>query len=61
MIDVAMRVAAVRANASSLAREMRREAEGCRQFAKRLSDRGLREALMDVADELNEMAEDIET
>ena len=53
--------AAIHARAHIVAQEARFEAQRCRRFASGLSNGDLRDAMEDIADELDEMAEDIET
>jgi hypothetical protein len=57
----AVSIARVHARANRVAQKARSEAECCRRFASRLSNGDLRDALKDRADELTELAEDIET
>jgi hypothetical protein len=57
----AFSIARVHARANRVAQKARSEAECCRRFASRLSNGDLRDALKDRADELTELAEDIET
>jgi hypothetical protein len=57
----ALSIARVHARANQVAQKARFEAERCRRFASRLSNGDLRNALKDRADELTELAENIET